>query len=528
MADFANPSLATLPTPRRSTCHRVALIDCAVLMVLSVAAEGAAFTARLGRATICSDSYQYVAAAEALLDPGDMPHFEMRKPGYPLFLAGVKLAFGQLGWVAIICNHALLLLLPLAAYGLGVHLHSRVLGWSAAILTMAQLQTLTFANWMMSETLYTFLLSFGLLVFVVGLRKPRAELWLETAGLLLGLAWLTRGVAAAVIPVALVAVAVVHRRNHRRAATLCAALAFPIVGIVVFECSLNFVFAGQFRTSNGTAGSCLWSHRMRVFQGADFPDNAEANQLRGLLPERSTDDAYTANYSDQWVALYRAVHDEGWEDWEFDDLCRRTAWASIRTAPGAFASYSLKLSVWHLLRRGDGIRLSPVPESRRRGLVLHPFAPNTDEDAGYWNAYWSVPHLAREESTQLIDRMKAAAAQRAPFAGTGVWSALRYWKTKPVVVTSLNALTWLADLWPGFALLLCGFVGLNRVTCCVLAAAYVAEAMLLGTMTITNTRYQTVWVVTDTTLAAALPTVVLAGLASRAWARVRSMRDQQR
>lgn len=176
---------------RRLQSRRV-MADVVVLLILSLAAVGSAFTTRVGRASICGDSLQYIAAAEALLDPDVTPHFEMRKPGYPLFLAGVKLAFGQLGWAAIVCNHLLMIFLPLAAYGLGTHLRSRLLGWTAAILTMVQLQSAPFPNWMMAEALYTFLLSVGVVLFVTGLLRSRAAFWLAAAGLTLGLAWLTK------------------------------------------------------------------------------------------------------------------------------------------------------------------------------------------------------------------------------------------------------------------------------------------------------------------------------------------------
>jgi hypothetical protein len=155
---------------------------------------------------------------------------------------------------------------------------------------------------------------------------------------------------------------------------------------------------------------------------------------------------------------------------------------------------------------------------------MHSAAPAGEQDAGYWNAYWSVPHLTGEQSTALVTSMNTAAAQRAPFAGTGIWSALRYWKTKATVVTSLAVLTWMGELWPGVALILCGILRLNRRTCYVLAAIYVAEAVLLSATTITNPRYQGVWIMFDTTLAAAPPTVVL--LWATAW--IRNLRAHPR
>lgn len=498
------------------------VFDCIVLLAVSLIAEAAAFSTRVGRATVCTDSFQYVAAAEALRDPDQTPHFEMRKPGYPLFLAGVKLAFGHLGWAAIAGNHALLLFLPLAVYGLGIHLHSRLLGWIAAILTMVQLQTIPIGNWMMSEALYAFLLAFGVLVFIVGLGKTRAALWLAAAGLILGLAWMTRGVAAAIIPVALIAVGLVYRQNRRRAMALSAAFVLPVIGMVGVECSLNYTFAGQFRLSNGTAGAAMLTQRMRAFQGAEMPNTKEGERLAKLLPERGAEDIFVGSVRDQWVARYRAVKTEGWSGWEFDDLCRRVAVQSIRSEPMAFIRTSAGLALRHLLRDGGGMSHSPLPKSTRRGFILHPAAPTVAEGEENWDAYWSLPHLPLDESIQLVDRIKTEASTRAPleFDGSGVWSALRYWKSKPTVTSALNALNRLGGLWPGFALLLCGFLRLNRTTCLVLAAMYVTEAVLLSAVTVTDTRYQSVWLVTDTTLAAALPVALLAEVARQLRARL--------
>ncbi len=100
-------------------------LDCVLLLALGLAGQSAAFTSKMGRAIVCVDSYQYIATAEALLDPELTPHFEMRKPGYPLFLAAVQLLTGRLGWTAVVANHLLFATLPLAAYGFGVHLRSR-------------------------------------------------------------------------------------------------------------------------------------------------------------------------------------------------------------------------------------------------------------------------------------------------------------------------------------------------------------------------------------------------------------------
>ena len=60
-----------------------------------------------------------------------------------------------------------------------------------------------------------------------------------------------------IIPVALIAIAVAHRRNPRRAALLYVACAAPVGGVVLSACSLNHVVAGRFLPSNGHPGSVI-------------------------------------------------------------------------------------------------------------------------------------------------------------------------------------------------------------------------------------------------------------------------------
>ncbi len=488
------------------------LSDCAIILLVGLVAECIVFSAPQGRAVICADSAQYVAAAEAILDPDKAPHFELRKPGFPLLLAGIKLLFGQMGWAVIVVNHLFLILLPLAAYGFGLNLHSRTLGWIAAGLTIVQLQTTIFGNRMMSEVFFTFLLSFGLLVFVIGLRKQRAEWWMVPSGILLGMAWLTRGTATAILPVIAVTIAIVYWQQWRRTVKLSTAFYLPVVAIVIVECFMNYSFSGRFRPSNGTAGATMCCTRLRCFQGEALPETQEAQKLLALLPERKAEDAFVVNLMDQWVARYRMIHDNQGNDWEFDDSCKQIAITAVKSNPGPFLWYTGKLALHYLRRRGNGLVLSPVPDMRRREIIQHAAASSREESQTYWYAYFGLPHLPQKESLALVDQIKKDAAQRAPLCDSRIWDNLRYWKSHPIAANLLSGLSQVKNLWPGFALLLCGFLGLNRTTCCVLAAAYVLEAVLIGIVTITDQRFQFIWVVTDTTLSAALPTVALAAV----------------
>jgi len=296
---------------------------------------------------------------------------------------------------------------------------------------------------------------------------------------------------------------------------------------VVIECSLNLTYGGQFRPSHGTGGSCMWAYRMQAFQGAEVPDSDDGRFLLSLLPERAASDAYVASGGDQWVSIARAVRHQGMDDWAFDDLCRRAAFHAIAGDPLTFLRYSLNLSAHHLLRvREGGMSLSPVAESRRaEAITLSPSDGNTGINRT--SADWALPYRTAAASVELANSVRKRAEQRAPFAGSGVWSVMAYWKTKPIVFAGCDILTRIGNLWPGFAILLCPWLGLDRRTCCILMAMYIVESVCLSFITVTDRRYQSVWMVCDTALAAALPFCALAwlsGVVRNRWTRANGIR----
>ncbi len=499
------------------------IIDLLLIAAISFVAEATHFSYKQGRALPCGDSAQYVASAEALLVSNETPHFEMRKPGYAFYLAGAALLSGNMGWAAVLGHHVCMGLLPLLAYGFGVHLRSRWVGWLAAGLTVARLQTVVWGERVMSETLYACIFTFGMLLFLTALARPKSRWRMIGAGTVLGLAWLTRGTATPVIAVAAAAILVTQWREHRQALISCLRFSAPIACCVIAECSINLTHAGGFRTANGTVGATLLL-RARHFEGFDLPDTPEADRVFALLPERNRDEAYLASHLDVWVARHRAIHDQGMSEWEYDDLMRSVGLDALTNHFGAYARSSLRLTLCHLLRRPDGQALSPVPEDRRTGPLIHPMAPIADRDNWdmRWFAYYGLPHLTPAESMAVVDRMEAAASTRARLGTSPVWKTLRYWKTKPVADRTLAGLVWLGSLWPGWALIGCFFLGLNRKSCAVLAVAYLVDALFLGFLTPTNIRLQFAWIVTDTALAAGL-VVGLTGLAAHASARVRAL-----
>lgn len=494
---------------RKPLASRVACLtrrwDILLILLISVAAEAAHFSVKRGRCVISSDSVQFVDNAEALLTHELDPSFALLKPGYSFFLAGVGLAFGNMGWAVVAIQHALQALLPLAAYGLGTCLVARWIGWLAAGLMVCRLQTFIRAERIMSETLYVFLLSFGVLALAWALSRRRAAAWLLLSGALLALAWLTRSVAVAVIVAAIAMILWSFRSTPRRALTYSAAFALPVLVALLAECGLNYQYSGQFRTSTGFLGPAM-TVRCRFMQGVPFPQTETAQRCLELLPERTRELAYLANKLDAPVARYRAVHEKGMTEWELDALMSRASRELILADPLSYARQGALLAGVHLLRRPLAPSTSPVPDSRRRPILLHHSAPDNETSQRQWYSYWALPNRSLEHSLALVGRMNVQASAMAPFGAGEPWRTLRYLSMHPVAVRAIELVNHLGSLWPGFAILLCAVVGLNRRVCVFVGLAYLLDAAIIGVAASTYAsigRMEDVWLAVDTTLTAA-------------------------
>lgn len=523
-----------IPTSRRA----ITALDLALILVASSLAEAGHFAIRQGRHVISADSVQYVDGARALLEGRERAHFDFRKPGYSLVLAATALVFGNMAWAAILVNHIFQALMPCAAYLLGRSLHSRAAGWLAAVFVVALLQAQHRADRIMSETVYTTIATFGLAAAAMALchtqttgnestskvrRSLRADKFeparsdgnrvtcggtfsivvTTIAGLLLGAAWFLRANAVAAIGGVLIAI---FLRKRRPSIVLALGFLVPIAGFALLECGVNHRFAGEFRPGTGTMGPGLLM-RARGYLNLPLPDSPAAQRCVALLPERDPDDAFAEHRSDVWVAWYRARHAARMTEWEMDNLMRDAGWEALRQAPVAHFSNAFQVFVRYLLRRTDGSALSratadrtgsPIPPPGNYGYVFpseQPYIP------------WALPLRTSQESGELVSEMLRAAETSAPFGQTGLWADLRFAVMHPLTVDVLGVVRHVATVWPGFALLLCPWLGLNRRICLMLAAGYLLDALIVANFTSSEddlARYAYVWLATDATLVAGM------------------------
>ncbi len=481
----------------------ITLLECGAILAVSLVAEMTHFSAQKGKAIICADSAQYVDTAEAMVLGERLPHFEMRKSGYSLFLAGVLLAFGHLGWSVVVVQHGLLALLPLIAYGLGRVLRSRLLGWFAAALTMAKLQSAFYGHRIMSESLFALLLSAGFLLLAAGMTQKRYVGWLTGAGAMLGLAWLTRGNATPIIAATALFFVYWLRADRRKLVLSLLALGMPIAMCVAFECSLNGVLSGRWRPSNGTVGALL-TLRMRYYDGVDMPNTvATAGALR-WLPDRSIDDAYLCSPLDVWIARYRAIHDGGMNEWTYDDLMAEFGRDMVLANLSFYARHTIAYGLRHFFRQPQDGAQPLVSQSQRKGWLAHSASLDDEEAEWYWYAYWGHPHMPLQESIALVDRMKVAAQTRAPFGDEKIWSHFRYYLSLQPFDVTFDSLRWLGSVLPILGLMACFVFGVNRNVCALILSAWLAEAFFVALMTPTLDRLQFAWLAIDTTFAAAV------------------------
>ncbi len=198
---------------------------------------------------LANDEVEYVTVARDLLAGRGWQFYEhyhwLRAPLYPLFLAGslwlaggdpspglpsISLGFAQALHLAALPNIALSLATVYLSYRLALALFGRNRAGTrpgtpllAALFTAVLWTNATFASLYMSETLFTFLFTAGLLC-LVGQRAQagtgRRNIWLALgAGILFGLATLTRSITLLFLPAVAIWLLLQRQTNDERRTT---------------------------------------------------------------------------------------------------------------------------------------------------------------------------------------------------------------------------------------------------------------------------------------------------------------------
>ena len=155
---------------------------------------------------------------------------QRRTPGYPLFIAGVILTFGEDLRALALAQHLLGVATVGVTYLIGKLTFGRAAGLLAGLLVALSGPLLIYERYVMSETLFGLLLGLSALAAVIAVRRPSWQRWL-LAGLGLGLAVLTRPVAQTLIQLFGLIALVASGRDWRRGFLGLAALLAGVAAI---------------------------------------------------------------------------------------------------------------------------------------------------------------------------------------------------------------------------------------------------------------------------------------------------------
>lgn len=236
------------------------------------------------------DDREYIPIANHLhdsylLSSGHLFDLGLRRPPvYPLFLRAVFDVFGQ-HYAAVV---AVQLVLSVATVGLVYWLAQlmlpRRLALLAAFLLAIDPASIVFANQMMTETLFAFLLTLVVGLIVVALRRGSAIV-AASAGVLLGLDVLTRPVALYLPLVVVPAMLLVARARWRMSPILAAALvvgfAIPVGGWLVRNVHTTGV-----ATISTIEAYNIWNYRAvgALVEDGRTPADARADVRALLVP----------------------------------------------------------------------------------------------------------------------------------------------------------------------------------------------------------------------------------------------------
>lgn len=315
----------------------------AALIVVLLVATGVrlAFTFR-SPVLVTKDSLEYVQPAYGLVFGQGFELAQRRTPVYPAFVAAVFALAGQeLSAIAFV-QHLLGVATAVAVFALGAITVNRWVGLASGVLFGLSSPQLIYEHYVITEPVFTFLLIATVLAIVVAARRDRWWLY-AIAGLMLGLASLTRPVAQVLIPVLPLYLLFVHR-SWRRAA-VGTAIVWVCVGVLLVPWTLRNQQEYGTVSTTGT-GRFLISRSVKherdfVFYQENEPIRPEEDPLRRRARQIAQDVTSKRPAPGQ---VYQRVRDElGLTEPQTDALLRDIALEAIRKDPGLYLQGTVEM-----------------------------------------------------------------------------------------------------------------------------------------------------------------------------------------
>jgi hypothetical protein len=224
-------------------------------------------------AFVAKDSQSYFLPGWSIAHGVPFDLGQRRTPGYPLFIAGSILLFGQELRALALAQHLLGVGTVGATYLLGRLTFGRPAGLLAGLLVAISGPLLLYERYLLSEALFGFILTATVLAGVAAIVRSSWQRWL-LAGLLLGCAVLVRPVAQMLIPLLALAALATHWRAWRSCLVALAALALGLTAIQLPWMVRNALEKGNFGAS--TFGRTLIARTAYYDRGFVFEPTGSA------------------------------------------------------------------------------------------------------------------------------------------------------------------------------------------------------------------------------------------------------------
>jgi 4-amino-4-deoxy-L-arabinose transferase-like glycosyltransferase len=273
-------------------------------------------------ATFAPDSVRYINLAENIIEQG-MYSYEGRvstandTPGFPFFLAGLRLVFGPSLAAIYVAQIILSVATVLMVFFLARAYFSDQAGLCAAALAAVYPMGFIFVATPLTETLYTFLVTAFLAVFA---RISRGVPWALGAGLVGGMAVLTRPIVGGFIGIACLVLALEPKRRRLALMTLCVLLLIMTPWVIrnahVFGEFIPLSTTSGYQIYAGNAADSTGGSDGHMSAGIDFshppvqPQDVSDNQWSKKLTAMGLE-----GYSqDPWLFFKRLPH-KIWNMW---------------------------------------------------------------------------------------------------------------------------------------------------------------------------------------------------------------------
>jgi 4-amino-4-deoxy-L-arabinose transferase-like glycosyltransferase len=319
-----------------------------------------------------------------------------RTPVYPLFLAGVLLAFGDNLAGILIVQHLLGAATAGLTYWLGRLTFGRPVGLAGGVLVAVNGALLIGEHYLMSEGLFIPLLALTLLVLIWAGRSGKAPRYL-LAGALLAVSALCRPIAQALYPLVPLGLLLLGQRPARAArGTLLVAL-----GVLALQLPWTFrncLSSGECSTT-GVMGQAMLARTAYYDHGFVFYDQNDPQRgpdaPRPAI-RRSIQRASEQNFSGGVIAR-RLQAEFKWSDAETARNAREMALEVIRRQPLYYLTGTLKM-FWQIYS-GEFERLRTDWKTQGRRLnreewddrIAHLLSsPTADQEAEFEHAEWLV------------------------------------------------------------------------------------------------------------------------------------------